>query len=278
MNIAKYPFAILSAALFTVMLITPIGSLSNLIWLSSVDMPVGLISSLEVVLFDFQRLGIGLYAVVIIGFGVAFSVAGLISRYSRLGGKYLFAVAGAVAIGMSLFLMVELLFQTQLLGGNRSIIGKMLHCIAGFLGGYFFYSLISAERSYTFIVRSLGILYAYLLLGLVLEWVFTPINASADFGFVLNDLSSAAQNALLRDFTSFFVATFIFAILGVVTLNHTWFLSAGVLYFGAGIFNLIAIYVHSTEFNQIFISEFILGAWPSALALTIILKNKKNKL
>ena len=264
MNIAKYPFAILSAALFTVMLITPIGSLSNLIWLSSVDMPVGLISSLEVVLFDFQRLGIGLYAVVIIGFGVAFSVAGLISRYSRLGGKYLFAVAG--------------LFQTQLLGGNRSIIGKMLHCVAGFLGGYFFYSLISAERSYTFIVRSLGILYAYLLLGLVLEWVFTPINASADFGFVLNDLSSAAQNALLRDFTSFFVATFIFTILGVITLNHTWFLSVGVLYFGAGIFNLIAIYVHGTEFNQIFISEFILGAWPSALALTIILKNKKNRL
>jgi hypothetical protein len=260
------------------MLITPIGSLSNLIWLSSVDMPVGLISSLEVVLFDFQRLGIGLYAVVIIGFGVAFSVAGLISRYSRLGGKYLFAVAGAVAIGMSLFLMVELLFQTQLLGGNRSIIGKMLHCVAGFLGGYFFYSLISAERSYTFIVRSLGILYAYLLLGLVLEWVFTPINASADFGFVLNDLSSAAQNALLRDFTSFFVATFIFTILGVITLNHTWFLSVGVLYFGAGIFNLIAIYVHGTEFNQIFISEFILGTWPSALALTIILKNKKNRL
>ena len=278
MNIAKYPFAILSAALFTVMLITPIGSLSNLIWLSSVDMPVGLISSLEVVLFDFQRLGIGLYAVVIIGFGVAFSVAGLISRYSRLGGKYLFAVAGAVAIGMSLFLMVELLFQTQLLGGNRSLIGKMLHCVAGFLGGYFFYSLISTERSYTFIVRSLGILYAYLLLGLVLEWVFTPINASADFGFVLNDLSSAAQNALLRDFTSFFVATFIFTILGVITLNHTWFLSVGVLYFGAGIFNLIAIYVHGTEFNQIFISEFILGAWPSALALTIILKNKKNRL
>jgi hypothetical protein len=52
----------------------------------------------------------------------------------------------------------------------------------------------------------------------------------------------------------------------------------GILYFGAGIFNLIAIYVHGTEFNQIFISEFILGAWPSALALTIILKNKKNRL
>ena len=153
MNIAKYPFAILSAALFTVMLITPISSISNLIWLASADMPVGFITWIEVILFDFQRLGIALYAVVIIGFGIAFSVAGLISKYSSYSGKYLFAVAGAVAIGMALFLMVELLFQTQLLGGNRSIIGKILHCIAGFLGGYFFYSLVSVQRSYTFIIR-----------------------------------------------------------------------------------------------------------------------------
>ena len=94
MKIAKYPFAVLSAALFTVMLITPISSLSNLIWLASVDMPVGLFSSLEVILFDFQRLGIVLLGVVSIGFTVAFVVAGLISRYSSLGGKYLYAVAG----------------------------------------------------------------------------------------------------------------------------------------------------------------------------------------
>ena len=53
MKIAKYPFAIFSAALFAVMLMTPISSISKLIWLASVDMPVGLISSLEVILFDF---------------------------------------------------------------------------------------------------------------------------------------------------------------------------------------------------------------------------------
>ena len=91
MRIAKYPFAVLSAALFTVMLMTPISSLSNLIWLASVDMPVGLISSLEVILFDFQRLGIALFGVIIIGFTVAFTIAGLISKYSSLGGKYLYA-------------------------------------------------------------------------------------------------------------------------------------------------------------------------------------------
>ena len=272
MNIAKYPFAILSAALFTVMLITPISSISNLVWLASADMPVGIITWIEVILFDFQRLGIALYGVVVVGFGIAFSVAGLISRYSSYGGKYLFAVAGAVAIGMALFLMVELLFQTQLLGGNRSIIGKILHCVAGFIGGYFFYSLISIERNYTFIIRFFGVLYAYIVLGSALGWIFTPVSAAADFGFVLNELSQAAQNALLRDFTSFFLAIFLFTIIGVITLNPAWFFAAGIIFISAAIFNLVAIYVHGTGYNQIFIFEFILGSWPSAIAMTIVMK------
>ena len=203
MNIAKYPFAVLSAALFTVMLMTPISSLSNLTWLASVDMPVGIISSIEVILFDFQSLGIVLLGVVSIGFTVTFVVAGLISRYSSLGGKYLYAVAGSVAIGMALILMVELLFQTQLLGGNRTLIGKVLHWGAGFLGGYFYFKLISEEKNYTFIIRFLGIFYAYFLLGLVLNWVFTPIIAAADFGFVFNELTSDAQNGHPTESTIF---------------------------------------------------------------------------
>ena len=276
MKIAKYPFAVLSAALFTVMLMTPVSSLTKLIWLASVDMPVGLISSLEMILFDFQRMGIGLYILIIVGFTVAFTTAGLISRFSSLGGKYLYAIAGGTAIFMTLFLMVELVFQSELIAGNTTVIGKIIHFIAGFFGGYFFYFLISSERNYTFIIRFLGIFYAYWLLGLVLQWIFTPISASADFGFVLNELSSDAQNALLRDFTSFFVATFLFSILGTITLNPAWFFSAGIVYFGAGIFNLIAIYAHGTGFNQIFIFEFILGAWPTALALIIILKERQN--
>ena len=276
MKIAKYPFAVFSAALLTVMLITPVSSISNLIWLASVDMPVTIFSSLEVILFDFQRLGIGLYVVVIVGFSIAFSVAGLISRFSKFGGKYLYSIAGAFAIGMALFLMVELLFQTELLGGNRTIIGKILHLVAGFLGGYFYFYLISKEKNYTFIIRFLGVLYAYLMLGLTLEWIFTPNSAAADFGFILDELSNDARNALLRDFTSFFFATFLFSLLGAITLNPAWFFSAGIIYIGAGVFNLIAIYIHGTDFNQIFIVEFILGSLPSVLGLTIILKNKKH--
>ena len=266
MKISKYPFAVLSAALFTVMLVTPITSISNLIWLSSVDMPVTFITSLEVILFDFLRLGFPLFAV--------FTVAGLLSRFTKYGGNNLYALAGAVAIGVALILMVEMLFQTQLLGGNRSFLGKIFHWIAGFFGGYFFYNLISKERSYTFVVRFFGIFYAYILLGLVLSWIFTPSAAAANFGFILNDLSDSAQNALLRDFTSFFVATFIFSILGVVTLNPAWFFSAGIVYYGAALFNLIAIYVHGTSYNQIYVGEIILGTLPTLLALTIIYKKK----
>jgi len=258
------------------MLVTPITSISNLIWLSSVEMPVTIFSSLEVILFDFQRLGIALFAVFSIAFAIAFTVSGLISKYTNYGGKKLYALAGAAAIGVSLILMVELLFQTQLLGGNRTFIGKILHWIAGFFGGIFFYNLISLERSYTFVIRFFAILYSYLLLGLVIGWIFTPIIASSDFGFNLNELSDSAQNALLRDFTSFFVATFIFSILGAVTLNPTWFFSVSIVYYGAAFFNLMAIYVYGTEYNSIYIGEIILGTIPIVLGLTIIYKNKSS--
>ena len=276
MRIAKYPFAVLSAALFTVLLVTPISSISNIIWLSSVDMPISLLSALEVLLFDFQRLGIALFAVFTIAFSIAFTVAGLVSKFTNFGGRNLYAIAGAVAIGVALILMVELLFQTQLLGGNRSFIGKILHWVAGFFGGYFFYNLISSDRSYTFVIRFFGVFYAYFLLGLVLNWIFTPVSAAADFGFVLNELSDSAQNALLRDFTSFFVATFVFSIFGSITLNPAWFFSAGIVYYGAALFNLMAIYVHGTAYNQIYIGEIVLGTWPTLLALTIIYKNKSS--
>lgn len=276
MKIAKYPFAVFSAALLTVLLITPISSISNLIWLNSVDMPIGIISSLEVLLFDFQRLGILLYGVVIIGFAIAFSFTAVLIKFTNISAKYLYALAGAVSIGAAMYLMVELLFESELLGGNRTFVGKVLHWIAGFIGGYFYYSLISKNKNYTFIVRFFGIFYAYLILGFVLNWVFTPESAAADFGFALNELNDNAQNALLRDFTSFFISTFIFTILGVITLNPTWFLATGIIYYAAAVFNLYAIFVHGTNYNQIYIGEIILGSCPIIIAFAI-LYFKKNE-
>jgi hypothetical protein len=276
MNIVKYPFAVLSAALFTVMLITPISSISNLLWLSSVDMPVGLGSSLEVLLFDFQRLGIALYGVIILGFTIAFTVSGLIAKYTRLGSKYLYPLAGAFAIGLTMFLMVELMFQSELLGGNRTLIGKILHWLAGFVGGYFYYLLVSVERNLTFIIRFLGILYSYFILGSVLDWIFNPSNAATGFGFVLSELSNDGQNALIRDFTSFFLATFLFSLLGAITLNPTWFFSVAIIFFGAAIFNLSAIYIHGTGYNTIYIVELLLGIWPLILGLSIYYNKGKR--
>jgi hypothetical protein len=50
-------------------------------------MPVTILSTLEVILFDFQRLGVALFSVFSIAFTIAFTVSGLISKYTNLGGK-----------------------------------------------------------------------------------------------------------------------------------------------------------------------------------------------
>lgn len=275
MKIAKYPLATFCAALLTVALTTPISSFTNIVWLSSMNAPLGFFSSLEIILFDFQRLGILLYGIIIIEFAIAFSFAGIVNKYFYKS-DYAYAIAGAIVTGLTLFLITELTTQTEVLSGNRTLIGKILHCLAGFVGGYFFSKLISKDRNISFAIRTLGVIFAYGLLGLTLNWAFQPELAASGFGFNFSELSLDAKNALIRDFNAFFLASFVFAILGVITLNSAWFFSSGFLYLFAGIFNLLAIYGYETGFNQIFIFEFIMGAWPTILGLVIIYHNRKS--
>ena len=275
MKIAKYPLATFCAALLTVALTTPISSFTNIVWLSSMNAPLGFFSSLEIILFDFQRLGILLYGIIIIEFAIAFSFAGIVNKYFYKS-DYAYAIAGAIVTGLTLFLITELTTQTEVLSGNRTLIGKILHCLAGFVGGYFFSKLISKDRNISFAIRTLGVIFAYGLLGLTLNWAFQPELAASGFGFNFSELSLDAKNALIRDFNAFFLASFVFAILGVITLNSAWFFSSGFLYLFAGIFNLLAIYGYETGFNQIFIFEFIMGAWPTVLGLVIIYHNRKS--
>ena len=275
MKIAKYPLATFCAALLTVALTTPISSFTNIVWLSSMNAPLGFFSSLEIILFDFQRLGILLYGIIIIEFAIAFSFAGIVNKYFYKS-DYAYAIAGAIVTGLTLFLITELTTQTEVLSGNRTLIGKILHCLAGFVGGYFFSKLISKDRNLSFAIRTLGVIFAYGLLGLTLNWAFQPELAASGFGFNFSELSLDAKNALIRDFNAFFLASFVFAILGVITLNSAWFFSSGFLYLFAGVFNLLAIYGYETGFNQIFIFEFIMGAWPTVLGLVIIYHNRKS--
>ena len=275
MKIAKYPFATFCAALLTVALTTPISSFTNIVWLSSMNAPLDFFSGLEIILFDFQRLGILLYGIIIIEFAIAFSLAGIINKYFYKS-DYAYAIAGAIVTGLTLFLITELTTQTEVLSGNRTLIGKILHCLAGFAGGYFFSKLISKDRNISFVIRTLGVIFAYGLLGLTLNWAFQPELAASGFGFNFSELSLDAKNALIRDFNAFFLASFVFAILGVITLNSAWFFSSGFLYLFAGVFNLLAIYGYETGFNQIFIFEFIMGAWPTVLGLVIIYHNRKS--
>ena len=94
-------------------------------------------------MFLFQRLGILLYGIIIIEFAIAFSFAGIVNKYFYKS-DYAYAIAGAIVTGLTLFLITELTTQTEVLSGNRTLIGKILHCLAGFAGGYFFSKLINA--------------------------------------------------------------------------------------------------------------------------------------
>jgi hypothetical protein len=275
MKIAKYPFATFCAALLTVALTTPISSFTNIVWLSSMNAPLDFFSGLEIILFDFQRLGILLYGIIIIEFAIAFSFAGIVNKYFYKS-DYAYAIAGAIVTGLTLFLITELTTQTEVLSGNRTLIGKILHCLAGFAGGYFFSKLISKDRNISFVIRTLGVIFAYGLLGLTLNWAFQPELAASGFAINFSELSLYAKNDLIRDFNAFFLASFVFAILGVFTLNSAWFFSSGFLYLFAGAFKLLAIYGYETGFNQIFIFEFIMGAWPTLLGLVIIYHNRKS--
>jgi hypothetical protein len=42
-------------------------------------------------------------------------------------------------VAVALVLMIELLFKTHIIGGTRLPLGQVLHVLAGYLGGIFFY-------------------------------------------------------------------------------------------------------------------------------------------
>lgn len=68
--------------------------------------------------------------------------------------------------------------------------------------------------------------------------------------------------------TAFFMANAIFYLLGIITLNPTWFFASGTIYASAFVFNLMAINFYATSQNEALLAEAIfticsfgLGFW-----------------
>ena len=83
------------------------------------------------------------YALIVsIAFAIAFLVTGALLKFTPLTKSALwYALAGAVAIGVTLVLMREVFFGLALVAGARSIAGIIMQIIAGAIGGWVFAKL-----------------------------------------------------------------------------------------------------------------------------------------
>ena len=274
MGFLRHPIAIFTAAAVATICITPITSVSNLFWLISADMPVTLWTWLSIIFQDFFNLGIPLLLVFAIGFSIAFAVARLLIILFRLPPKFMYALAGSIAIGTALFLMVELLFKTHPIAGNRTLIGSFFHLVGGYFGGLVFYKMINKPTTETLIIRFLAFIPFILLGSSSVTWIFDPIVAASSFGFDFESLSDYGKNTLIRDMTAFFLGLSLFMLLGIITLNQTWFFSVSIVMACAFLFNLVAVFLYETNQNSAMIFEVVVAFW--FLSLGLWLKKLKN--
>ena len=269
MGFLRYPISIFTSAVVATICITPITSVSNLIWLTSEDMPVNFWTWIKFIFQDFFNLGIPLLLVFILGFSFAFAVARLLIVLFKLPPKFMYALAGAAAIGTALFLMVELLFKTHLIAGTRTLIGLLFHLVGGYIGGLVFYKMINKPVTKTLIVRFLAFIPFIIFSSSTVTWVFDPMLASSSFGFDFQLLSDFGKNTLIRDMTAFFLGVSMFMLLGIISLNPIWFFSVAIMMSCAFIFNLVAVYSYGTEHNSASVFEIIIAIWYSILGLWI---------
>ena len=124
----------------------------NLIWLSSVDMPVTFGVLISSIYHDFVLMTLTpappaplplLPTIISLGLFVAFGVTWIVLKWAGIQKKYAYGIAGAMALVFIVYLMPLLFFGVDMLAGARSIIGKISLIICGYLGGHFFGSRLS---------------------------------------------------------------------------------------------------------------------------------------
>ena len=129
-------------------------TVSNLIWLSSIDMPVTFTVLISSIYHDFILMTLTsappplpplpvLPVIISIGLVISFGVTWIVLRWIKTQKKYAYGIAGAVALAFIFYLMPLLFFGVDMLAGARTLIGKIILIFCGYLGGHFFGSRLS---------------------------------------------------------------------------------------------------------------------------------------
>ena len=147
---------ILKTFIFTVIIITFLiitqTSITNIIWLYSVDMPVTFYLVISNIFYDLFGMNFnaaiptGIIGLVAIGLALAFFITRIVLIWVNIDMKYAYAIAGGAAVAAIILLMPLAFYNLDLIAGARSLAGKSYLIASGILGGYFFGSNITIRE------------------------------------------------------------------------------------------------------------------------------------
>ena len=145
----KSLYLIISIFLATVLVVLQT-TLSNLIWLSSVDMPVTIGLTLNTFFGDLIGMNSGgaipLVGLVAVGMLLAYLVAKILLIWINTKKSYAYGLAGAAAILAIVLLMPLAFYNLDLIAGARTALGKTILILCGFLSGYYFGSRLEGKE------------------------------------------------------------------------------------------------------------------------------------
>ena len=124
-------------------------TISNLIWLISVNMPVTFAMFIATYFENLYMMNGGgevpLFALVGIGMSFAFLVAKILLTWVKISKSVAYGLAGSAAILAIVLLMPLAFYNLDILAGGRSITGKSMLSLYGFVSGYFFGASLSSK-------------------------------------------------------------------------------------------------------------------------------------
>ena len=150
-NMLKNILMFLVTVFITTFLLVSQTTISNLMWLSSLDMPVNasiVVTSIFHDLISMNTQGeVPAAGLVALGMAMAFIVARIALIWIPIKRTYVYAFAGGAALLMIVLLMPLAFYNLDLLAGARSTLGKLFLVISGILGGYFFGTNLTTKEN-----------------------------------------------------------------------------------------------------------------------------------
>lgn len=141
MRVLKFMAYVILSALITAGIGSALSSWRVMAALKSLGAPIDSGQAAQMIAYDLQHFAT-LYAVfIVLAFIVAFAVSGVVHRRLRFARPLIFAISGAFAIAVMLYLMKQVFFGVPIIAGARDQTGLALQILAGGLGGLVFAAL-----------------------------------------------------------------------------------------------------------------------------------------